>query len=372
MENSKQDSILEKLDIIEAGYLKLKKEHATLRARNERMERALTSAYGTLIGGTSKDLADTLNILNKALCENQSKSKGQDDEPDYPKLTPEQIKEREEAIKWIRNPAGYVQEYTLAFIPCTEDDPNRCGGYTSDDGQSLCYVREVHVPAQQGDKSQFIRDYKQYKNNLKYLGGPMEWTEEKVNKLNKQEVFETIKGFNELISFFDSVLYAYEEGHQQWEGRCLKAESARQGAVWVRAKERPLIKQVNNMWFTTEDGDKDFIVAIPFYEKNDQIKLVGNLRWWIHHCCIEKGRLCIVGDDGNEIAGYEISDVEYWMPMPANPDDTAPFNPLDLIEWIRVNEYVPWEKVWRKRGEKTIETDEGVWERYITDKKSKL
>lgn len=36
---------------------------------------------------------------------------------------------------------------TPVFIPCTEDDPDCCGGYTSNDGQSLCHVKEIQVPA---------------------------------------------------------------------------------------------------------------------------------------------------------------------------------------------------------------------------------
>jgi hypothetical protein len=83
--------------------------------------------------------------------------------------------------------------------------------------------------------SQLMADYKQYKENLKFLGGPTEWTEEKVNNLSKVEVFEAIKGFSELINFLDNVLYAYEEGAQDWEERCLKAEAqlAVASPVWV-------------------------------------------------------------------------------------------------------------------------------------------
>lgn len=90
----------------------------------------------------------------------------------------------------------------------------------------------------QEEKSQFLKEYKQYKENLKFLGGPTEWTEEKVNKLNKIEVFEAIKGFNDLIVFLDSVLYAYEEGAQDWEERCLKAEAKHPAGsnVWVKAE----------------------------------------------------------------------------------------------------------------------------------------
>lgn len=41
-------------------------------------------------------------------------------------------------------------EYELAFIPCAEDDPRSVGGFTSDDGQSLCHVRELHLPVKAG------------------------------------------------------------------------------------------------------------------------------------------------------------------------------------------------------------------------------
>jgi hypothetical protein len=32
------------------------------------------------------------------------------------------------------------------FVPCQENDPRSIGGYTSYDGRSLCYVREITVP----------------------------------------------------------------------------------------------------------------------------------------------------------------------------------------------------------------------------------
>lgn len=47
------------------------------------------------------------------------------------------------------SPAGGREEDAnrcSVFVPCTEDDPDCCGGYTSTDGQSLCYVKEVLVP----------------------------------------------------------------------------------------------------------------------------------------------------------------------------------------------------------------------------------
>src|SRR5690242_457407 len=81
-----------------------------------------------------------------------------------PKLTPEQIEVRKEAIDWYRNPGA--ESYELVFIPCEENDPRAVGGYTSYDGQSLCHVREGHVPVQQGAiwvKGDYDRLYDQLK-----------------------------------------------------------------------------------------------------------------------------------------------------------------------------------------------------------------
>jgi hypothetical protein len=39
-----------------------------------------------------------------------------------------------------------TKQFELAFAPCAEDDPRSVGSYTSSDGQSLCFVRELHVP----------------------------------------------------------------------------------------------------------------------------------------------------------------------------------------------------------------------------------
>lgn len=53
-------------------------------------------------------------------------------------------------VEWLdESPAeqpGREVERCAVFVPCTEDDPDCCGGYTSNDGRSLCYVKEVLVP----------------------------------------------------------------------------------------------------------------------------------------------------------------------------------------------------------------------------------
>lgn len=79
---------------------------------------------------------------------------------------------------------------------------------------------------------------------------------------------------------------------------------------WHSIEDRPLFtKNGRGHWITTQDGDQDFIAAIE-----------TNKGWWIRHCVIEdEVGLCVVGDDYNQPAGWELEDVMYWMPMPKAP-----------------------------------------------------
>jgi hypothetical protein len=90
------------------------------------------------------------------------------------------------------------------------------------------------------------------------------------------------------------------------------------GPHWIKTSERPLIETRGNRWFATVDGEKDFIAAVPYKRLDHGNKIL----WWVRHCCIEDGRLCVVGDDDHEIAGWEIEAVEYWMPWPGAPDES--------------------------------------------------
>lgn len=85
---------------------------------------------------------------------------------------------------------------------------------------------------------------------------------------------------------------------------------------WIDVKDRPLITQSKLGWVCTEDGDKEFIAAVPYNNVDDPDKTL----WWIHHCVIEDGTgLCVVGDDWNEPAGWEIQQVQYWKPWAEPP-----------------------------------------------------
>lgn len=86
---------------------------------------------------------------------------------------------------------------------------------------------------------------------------------------------------------------------------------------WHSVEDRPLFtKDERGNWICTEDGDGEFIAALPY---NDSKRPNEDL-WWIRHCVVEdETGLCVVGDDYNEPAGWNLEDVTHWMPMPSPP-----------------------------------------------------
>ena len=89
-------------------------------------------------------------------------------------------------------------------------------------------------------------------------------------------------------------------------------------AGWISVDERPLFtKDENGNWMCTEDGDKEFIAAVPYADKKRPDE---NNLWWIRHCVVEDAiGLCVVGDDYNEPAGWSLENVAYWMPWVVPP-----------------------------------------------------
>lgn len=83
---------------------------------------------------------------------------------------------------------------------------------------------------------------------------------------------------------------------------------------WISVEDRPLFTiDENGHWVCTEDGDKEFIAAVACEEPS-------GIKWWIRHCVVEDSvGLCIVGDYENEPAGYMLSDVTHWQPLPTPP-----------------------------------------------------
>ena len=88
---------------------------------------------------------------------------------------------------------------------------------------------------------------------------------------------------------------------------------------WIPVTEKPLYtKDEHEHWVCTEDGDKQFLAAIPYADKRSP----GETLWWIRHCVIEDEiGLCVVGDDVNEPAGWNLEDITHWQPLPAVPQE---------------------------------------------------
>ncbi len=130
---------------------------------------------------------------------------------------------------------------------------------------------------------------------------------------------------------------AYIEARQELEKRLSPTtplSQPEQSAEWFSVKERPLFtKDEKGYWTCTKDGDTEFIAAVQ-YNDNTQ---PGKTFWWIHHCVIEdETGLCVVGEDGNEPAGWQLEDVEYWKPVYKNkplstPSTSQPQERLGII-----------------------------------------
>lgn len=89
------------------------------------------------------------------------------------------------------------------------------------------------------------------------------------------------------------------------------------GDGWVSVEDKPLYtKDANGNWICTEEGDTEFIAAVPYKDKFDKE------HWWIHHCVVEdRIGLCVVGDGDNEKAGWELEDVTHYHPLPQTPNN---------------------------------------------------
>ena len=89
---------------------------------------------------------------------------------------------------------------------------------------------------------------------------------------------------------------------------------------WIPITERPLYTMdEKGRWTCTEDGDRQFLAAIPYCDKREPEEIL----WWIRHCVIvDEVGLCVVGDDVNEPAGWDLEAITHWQPLPQPPQET--------------------------------------------------
>lgn len=79
---------------------------------------------------------------------------------------------------------------------------------------------------------------------------------------------------------------------------------------WISVENKPLVISIKNGWECTDEGMKTFLAAVPYEDSRYPEKQF----WWIRQCIIEEDiGLCIVGDDENTPAGWEIESITHYM-----------------------------------------------------------
>lgn len=90
---------------------------------------------------------------------------------------------------------------------------------------------------------------------------------------------------------------------------------------WISVEDEPLInEEADGRYFTTEAGSGRFMAAVPYTDSNKP----GEELWWIHDCVFDNGGLCVVCEDSNEPAGWNIEDVTHYYPVLDPPLPTKP------------------------------------------------
>lgn len=86
---------------------------------------------------------------------------------------------------------------------------------------------------------------------------------------------------------------------------------------WISVKDKPLItRNERDEWECINEGSKEFVAAIPY----QNTEFPGKQFWWIRLCIMEdEVGLCVIGDDDNEPAGWNIDDVTHYFHLPEPP-----------------------------------------------------
>ena len=89
---------------------------------------------------------------------------------------------------------------------------------------------------------------------------------------------------------------------------------------WVSVEDRPLFTIESNGWVCTEEGDKEFIAAVPYRRESKP----NEDFWWIRHCVVEdETGLCVVGNDYNDPAEWDLEDVTHYKLLSEPPKAIA-------------------------------------------------
>jgi hypothetical protein len=101
---------------------------------------------------------------------------------------------------------------------------------------------------------------------------------------------------------------------EKWENEPDPTQLADPLMKWNDVDDKPLFtKDDKGNWECTQDGEGEFIAAVPYKDSRKPDEEM----WWVRHCIImDDIGLCVFTDDVPEPAGWSMEDVRYWTRMP--------------------------------------------------------
>lgn len=100
--------------------------------------------------------------------------------------------------------------------------------------EALLNQEPVSAPSVSEIASQYLKDYRQLCEYKHLLGEETDWTLEKIKGLNKVEILEALKGYQQIVKELDGMFYAVAEGAQEWEREAKEAKAAPVQSVEVK------------------------------------------------------------------------------------------------------------------------------------------
>jgi hypothetical protein len=93
----------------------------------------------------------------------------------------------------------------------------------------------------------------------------------------------------------------------------MSTEKSPKVSPWISVEDAPLFTMnQDGEWEVTEAGEGQFLAALEYVD----IKGDGGRQWWIRHCVVmDIVGLCVISEDDVEPAGWELNDVEYYIPI---------------------------------------------------------
>lgn len=86
---------------------------------------------------------------------------------------------------------------------------------------------------------------------------------------------------------------------------------------WVETKDIPLYTvDENGNWICTQAGNQPIIAALQY----EDLEHPGRLLWWVMPCIVvDQLGLCVINDEENYPAGWDLADITHYKPLDLTP-----------------------------------------------------